>query len=152
MGFLRVLQREYQFKTSIIIFKVVAERGSEMVKQECEELRSSLQNAEKELDDVRVELTSTKKKIITFERESENKEIPTDQVDDVQKLQTQVTALQAEVEEANKKTEQQEVTSEKYVKDIEQKVKQLEKVRGEKDDLVEENSKLRQEVILSQLN
>ena len=106
-----------------------------------------MQNAEQELDDVRVELTSTKKKIITFERESENKENTAEQVDDIQKLRAQVSVLQAEVETANKKAELQEGTSEKYVRDIEQKVKQLEKIRTEKDDWVEENSKLRQEVI-----
>ena len=120
-----------------------------MVKQECEELRASLQNSEKELDDVRVELTSTKKKFTTFERDGASKENTAAQVDDVRKLQAQVTELQAEVEEANKKAEQQEVTSGKYSKDIEQKVKQLEKIRGEKEGLVEENSKLRQEVILN---
>ena len=118
-----------------------------MVRKECEELRSSLQNAEQELDDVRVELTSTKKKIITFERESENKENTAEKVDDVQKLRAQVSVLQAEVEAANKKAALQEGASEKYVRDIEQKVKQLEKIRTEKDGLVEENSKLRQEVI-----
>ena len=124
-----------------------------MVKQECDELRTSLQNAEKELDDVRVELTSTKKRIVSFERDTENKEVsPADHVDGMQKLQAQVTELQTEVEEAKKKAEQQEVTSERYAKDIEQKAKQIEKIRGEKDDVVEENSKLRQEVILFELN
>ena len=123
-----------------------------MVKQECDDLRASLQNAEKELDDARIELTSTKKRIVSFETDSENKGISADQVDDIQKLQAQVTELQAEVEKANKKAGQQETTSERYAKDIEQKIKQIEKMRGEKDDLVEENSKLRQEVILLELN
>ena len=123
-----------------------------MVKQECDDLRASLQNAEKELDDARIELTSTKKRIVSFERDSENKGISADQVDDIQKLQAQVTELQAEVEMVNKKAGQQEVTSERYAKDIEQKIKQIEKIRVEKDDLVEENGKLRQEVIVFEPN
>ena len=137
------------FLISIIYLKVLAERGSEMVKQECEELRTSLQNTEKELDDVRVDLSASKKKIVNLERDSASKEVSADRDVDVLKLQEEVTELRAEVELANKKAEQQEVTSEKYAKDIEQKVKQLDKIREEKDGLVEENSKLRQEVILN---